>query len=778
VGRAILRQAWADLVTFRFQNILVVLMLAGAATTVMLGLTVQRSASSPWERLFADTHGAHAWFLANEPGTDLRPIGRLDGVSETAGPYRTARAQITARGEAANLLVFAMPATLPRMGRPAVTAGRWLSGAAGEIVLDHNVAGRLGLAVGSTVALDGPPGAAARVPVTVVGLSVFPGRGPWPSWSPAASFTGPATLDALASSGLTGSAFAVRLADPAGSETFLRRGTEALPPGAVDFSVEWHRLRADAAEDGQLAVVLIGLFTVFALLAAALVIANGIGARVLQQARELGLLKAVGFTPNRLTLLILVEHLALGLVGAVIGVAAGLAFAPTIAARAARAVDVPTTLVDVPGTALLTVLGVEAAVALVVLWPAWRLGRLPTVRAITGGGGAAPAGPSRAARAAHRLRLPQPVVLAAKDTFGRPARAGRTAAALALTVAVTIVALAGEATLRRLTDDPTLTNGTVAATLDPGELDEGEVRTLLARHPEVIAVPAVTIVGTAAGIDVQATALGSGHERIGYILPSGRMFTGPGEAVVGQGLLIRLHRRLGDTFTLTVNGEPLTLRIVGRYLAPEHNGRTALVSLDTLGSRTDRAGPPSVARPPTGYLLTLTGEHPDPAALKAALERESGGQVAVKLAAGSDQADDARQIRAVLIGLTALVLIIGAISVLMTTALGVRERFHEIGVLKTIGVTPRQVVGSVIAGAAMLSLVAAIIGVPVGLGLSWLVVSAAGWLLGVGAEFGALPPAGWLGGLVLFVLGIAALAGAVPASQAARLRIIDATRQE
>ncbi|GAB2459633.1 hypothetical protein GCM10027062_44120 [Nocardioides hungaricus] len=783
--RGLFRQVRADLLAFRLESVLVLVMLLASSATLMVGLTVYASATSPWERLFDETDGAHAWFFTDDAQTDLTPIGKLAGVSQTSGPYRSARASVSnpagaSRYDAADLLLLAMPTPEPSMGRPRLLAGRWLSGASGEVVLDHNVADFLGLTVGSRATLAAPSGSQPAEPrsLRVVGLAVFPGRGPWPSWSPAASFVSATTLADLAPAQQTGSAYAVRLDDPAASSAFLQRATDALPSGAIGFSVDWQRLRSDAAEESQFTLVFIAVFTAFALLAAALVIANVIGGRALAQSRELGLLKAIGFTPRQLTGLFLVEHLILGLVGGVLGILAGWALAPLFVARTARAFGVPNSLADVPLTAMATLVILEALVVVFVALPAWRIGRLPTVRAIAGDYGTPPAAVSRVARLAGWLRLPQPVVLAGKDTFGRRRRAGRTVLALALTLAVTILALSVEATVQRLISDPTLTNQTLLGTLDPGSLSQTEVHQLLAAHPEVTAVPAVRVNGTVSEVDVQATALGEGSDRLGYVTPAGRMFATDGEAVVGQGLLLRLHRQIGDDITFTVDGRPLKLRIVGRYLAADHNGLTAMFSLDTLSA----LAPPGQQITPNAYLLAATGSSSessgDPEALKRALVQASDGRVRVELAGSSSVASDAGQVRAVLSGLVGLVALIGALNLLMTSALGVREQTREIGTIRAIGITPRQSAVTVITGVVLLTALAALIGVPVGLGIGWLVVSAIGLIIGAGAEIATTPPPLWLVILVLATLLLAGLAGLFPAWRAARLRIADALRHE
>jgi len=105
-----------------------------------------------------------------------------------------------------------------------------------------------------------------------------------------------------------------------------------------------------------------------------------------------------------------------------------------------------------------------------------------------------------------------------------------------------------------------------------------------------------------------------------------------------------------------------------------------------------------------------------------------------------------------------------------TMALSVRERTSELGVLKALGFSSRQVMAMVLAESGMLALA----GACAGLGLAW-------FLVGRGDPTGMLPvfyvPGGrWVAGLAL-AAGLGLVAGLLPAVQAMRLRITDALRR-
>jgi putative ABC transport system permease protein len=171
----------------------------------------------------------------------------------------------------------------------------------------------------------------------------------------------------------------------------------------------------------------------------------------------------------------------------------------------------------------------------------------------------------------------------------------------------------------------------------------------------------------------------------------------------------------------------------------------------------------------------------DPARVMAAVrERAAGGP---DLVVRSNRAlrlaslaifDRTFAITGVLRTLTVVVAFIGMLAALM--ALGL-ERAREIGVLRTLGLTPRQVWGLVTAQSGMLGLLAGLLAVPGGLLLAWVLVFVVnrrsfGWTMPI-----ELSPLILLQGVLLSVLA-AVLAGLYPAWRMAAALPADALRDE
>lgn len=131
-----------------------------------------------------------------------------------------------------------------------------------------------------------------------------------------------------------------------------------------------------------------------------------------------------------------------------------------------------------------------------------------------------------------------------------------------------------------------------------------------------------------------------------------------------------------------------------------------------------------------------------------------------------------------LFGLDALLIFIAAVNVLATLLFSVRERYRDLGVLRAVGLTPRQISVAVTSGAAVLALIAAAAGIPAGLYVSDVLFDffgrEEGWREGV-ASF----PATWqLMLLVPLAVAVALIGAWLPARHAARLNVTDALRAE
>jgi putative ABC transport system permease protein len=367
--RAVVRTAFTNLRSRPLQTGLTGLVLLASAATLTLALNLRRGADAPFERAFAATNGAHVVAVADRASTDLAPLTREPGVVGSSGPDPLVFHRASFRGRPGERLMLLGLTRRHAVGRPVLTAGRWLGGdSSDEVVLEHSFARSKQLGVGDTahMAVRG-----RTVDLAVVGVALTTGRGPYPNWNPGLAWIPNGTLAALGArpSELHG-VLGLKLADAAASGAFVTRAGRLYSSGVHFY--DWREVRADVAQRTREQSVVLQAFGLFALLAVGLIIANAIGGRVLAQFREIGLLKAIGFTPRQVTALFLTEQLALGLTAALAGSALGAAASAPFLRQSARVLGTPAANAFDPATLALSVAGVCAVVAAFTILPAWR----------------------------------------------------------------------------------------------------------------------------------------------------------------------------------------------------------------------------------------------------------------------------------------------------------------------------------------------------------------------------------------------------------------------
>ena len=130
--------------------------------------------------------------------------------------------------------------------------------------------------------------------------------------------------------------------------------------------------------------------------------------------------------------------------------------------------------------------------------------------------------------------------------------------------------------------------------------------------------------------------------------------------------------------------------------------------------------------------------------------------------------------------LTAMIAVVAGLGVLNTVLLGTRERVHDLGVFKALGMTPRQTIGMVVCWVAVPALAAAVVAVPVSAVLHSVTLRAMANAAQTALPANVAPvlaPAS-LAALALSGLVIAAAGALLPASWAARSTTAMALRTE
>ena len=174
--------------------------------------------------------------------------------------------------------------------------------------------------------------------------------------------------------------------------------------------------------------------------------------------------------------------------------------------------------------------------------------------------------------------------------------------------------------------------------------------------------------------------------------------------MVGYGLQDRLGIEVGDRLPLTVDGRRLDLRIVGRYAEGEDSGERAMITRAALLGVEPQAEPGA-------FFVRVATDADATAEARGIRAAVPGAKVSVEEA----ELDVFDAFRAAFYVLSVLVLTVGLLNLVATTTLGIRERMTDIGILKTVGFTPRQVAISIAAATSALAVAAVALGVPAGL---------------------------------------------------------------
>ena len=795
-GRPVVQAARTGLTGRRVQTSVIglVLLVSTAAATLALGLLVDSNA--PFDHAFAAQRGAHVTAAVNAArASSARLAGTttLPGVTAASGPFPqvTVSADLTFTappGHPGGQGVFSTQLNLVGRASPGgpvdeltLTAGHWAR-QAGEMVWSDSGNGPP-VSVGSHVTVHGVPGSPR---LTVVGVATS-------ATASAQAWVTPAEIAALRAPGAPAVSQMLYRFAQAGSATQVSadvtRVRAALPPGSLLGAQSWLTAKLRATRSIAPWVPFIVAFGLIGIVMAVLIVANVVSGAVVAGTRRIGVLKSVGFSPAQVVAAYVLQVTIPAAAGAVTGVLAGNLLSVPLLSQTARVYGVgalavpPWVDVAVP----LAMLGLTLAAALP---PALRAGRLSAVQAIATG--RAP----RAARGygAHRLlgtarRLPRPLTLGLAAPFARPARTlvtlvavllGGTAVTFAAGLATSLDRVAtdlsharaepvqvglpgGDAVLQRPgappLPSPAAQQRAVQAALraQPGTLR------YVAEADDDISVP---------GLPEQLSLTGFGGDAswTGYQLITGHWYRGNDQAVVNTGFLTDTGAQVGDSYQVTSGSRHVTVRITGEIFEPNGGTPEIVASLPTL----------SVLDPHLTVVQYDVALRPGTAAASFANTLATALGPSYSVSANTATPSEFAAVIGLIATLTLLLAAVAGLGVLNTVVLQTRERVHDLGVFKAVGMTPRQVTAMVVCSVAGVGLVAGLVAIPAGVTLQRYVlpVMAHAAQTGVPASVLDVYAPGELALLALSGLVIAAVGALAPAGWAARARTASALRAE
>jgi putative ABC transport system permease protein len=772
--RATVRWARADLRARRGQALLTIGVVAGVVAALVLATMLLEGAVNPWKGLFARTHGANMMmYLSYESADGVRvdtaPLAHLPDVTRMASPYPFSPATLELRTAGPRIQLTAMPVKLSSisMSTPLVVAGTWLTAAdQSGIVLEASFAASVGVRVGDPVTVQSADGKQVRL--TVIGLADSTDQGFYPQATPGLVWAQRSVLERVEPARSEWEDVVdFRLANSSAiaSSQVFQAAYDAYPSSTgasvVQRFTTAQQVEDSMASDDRLLGLLLGLFGIIALVAAPCAIANVTAGRLLMYRQDLAMLKALGFTPGQVVRMLLAEQTGLGVLGAVLGVA--LARVITSPQFIHPPDGTPVDLAPFPGSwvasiAAATVLTVAIATAI----PAWWAGRVSPVAAVQ-------ASPPRGhlsliARIGLLVHLPAALVLGARDSLTRRLPSLLTVFGLAIPLMMITVALSCWTTIDSFSSDPARIGLPAALTVraPAPNMTGKQLRSLLDRvgtpYPDAN-LPPTPLPGDNGTFTALAVGASSGAGRYPFQVVQGQLYDAPNQAVAGQGFLSLMHLSVGDLTLVSVDGVNVTVQITGRILDATYNGDVLAFGMDTLAVY----GNP---QPPGAYEVVLNRGLSATAA-RADLLRWTNNQLVLSTVA--NPADSLGIVRAVIAISVMVLAIIGLASLLTATAIGLRDHRHETGVLAALGLTPRQVMATLVVNTTILTAIGVSLGVVFGLALAPRLINMQGQASGMGAGIATAPSVLMLAGVFVVSLLVTTLAAVLMARRTMRM---------
>ncbi|MFC9841892.1 FtsX-like permease family protein [Streptomyces sp. NPDC060223] len=764
----------------RVQTVVIAIATMMAVASAVVAGSLMVAASAPFDHAFAEQHGAHltAEFDPTKvTAAQLGATGQSDGVTASAGPFPTS---VIHGPDAPTLTVVGRSGPRSDVDDLDLRSGRWAE-KPGEIVLSVEFAGpafELGTTLRTSDAAD------AQV-LTVVGLAVSASK-------TADAWATPAQVRALGSKDNPVTSQMLYRFDAAGTKAQIAAARKtlaaAVPSGALIGTTSYLDTKRAADQGAAATIPFLLAFGALGIVMSVIIVGSVVSGAVGTSLRRIGILKAIGFTPREVVRAYVAQALIPAGAGIALGVVLGNLLAVPLLEDTERAYgSVSLTVawwvdVVVPAAAL-------AVVGIAALVPALRAGRLRTVEAIAVGRAPRTGRGQWAHRASGRLPLPRAVTYGLASPFAHPVRTlamllavafGTVAATFAVGLTQSLTAVGNAADPEESAAVTVFSGGQrpgpgqrapAPGMAEPTTADPAKVRAAIEAQAGTasyygLAQAEVTVAGISGEVraNFYQGDLGAGS----YEMISGHWITGAGQAVVPTGFLERTGTEIGDTVRVTYEKQTKTLRIVGEAFDTSDDGMHLHADLATFGA----------AEPESFLIEVKPGVSPAEYAEKLATEVEPLGAHAMANSVDGESMILILEAMAVL--LTLMLVSVAGLGVLNSAVLDTRERVHDLGVCKALGMTPRQTVSVVLASVAGIGVLGGLVGVPLGFALHGFVLPVMGHSAGTN-----LPPSvlevyePWQ----LFLLGLAgitiALLGALlPAGWAARTRTATALRTE
>jgi putative ABC transport system permease protein len=774
-------------------------------------------------------------------GADLLPkVKQVRGVSVAAGQIFTPGGFFDEENEqigskfAPKFITSILPEALETQ---TYTEGR-LPRDASEAALDQDAAEEAGLGLGDTLKLASVERVAAY---RIVGLTRL-GDASWGG----ASIAGLVLPEAQRITGKRGEFDQIAIAAAGVSEATLKQRVERVVPSSV--LVETAKQNAERNSDqirediGFLRIALL-VFAFVALFVGAFLIFNTFSITVAQRIREFGMLRTLGASRRQILSSVVIEALAIGLLGALVGLLAGYGIAVGLNALfVAIGIDLPTTALVTKDRTIVVSLLIGIGVTLVSSFiPALRSTRVPPIAALLaielphsrrrglvtaaaavllgvaglamllaglfgGADGGAAAGLMGGGAVVVILgvslfspRLVRPLAsvagkpleiarrltgrLARENTQRNPARTAVTAAALMIGLAVVVFVTVFAAGIK----------SSIATAVDEsfqGELviqnSDGFSPISPRTAPAAARVSGVELVSSLRAAQAKLLDGGGGKPRVSSLSRNADAVLnidwtdgGPetlrrltdGEAILNKSFADGNDLALGDRVRfLTQIGAKPELEVVGEFEDKAGLLGSVIVTQGLMARQFDQRDDliDFVKLTPGADAARVQ------ASLAALMKRDFPvAEVRNQQELKENQEEQINQLLGLIYALLGLAVIVSLFGIANTLALSIHERTRELGMLRAIGMSRRQVRTMIRYEAVITALIGALLGMVLGVIFAALIAQP---LKDEG--FALSYPVGTLVALLVFAAIAGVLAAIAPARRASRLNVLESLQYE
>jgi ABC-type antimicrobial peptide transport system permease subunit len=483
---------------------------------------------------------------------------------------------------------------------------------------------------------------------------------------------------------------------------------------------------------------------------------------VMERTREIGVLRAVGWSSRRILWMILAEAISVSLLGGLFGLAVGWLIIYMLS-NFSILLGIGTNNIEsgLLGQAFIVVLvlGIIGG-----LYPAWRASRMQPIEALRYEGGSG----------GGKIRRLPIGGMAIQSLWQRSIRTFLTLGAIGLTVGaiMSLQSVVGGmfesmSDMFMKTDAEVMIRQADIADTSLSTIDE-RIGAKIAAMPEVksasgIMFTAIMLPDTGGFFILQGYSphdFAVQHLRI----VEGEPLSGNHQAMIGKSIADSMNKGVGNTIELS----GVRFRIVGVYESKasweEMGGVISLRDAQAL-----------MGKPRKLTMLFVKMKDPSQAeGLVAKLNQENPEILATMTGDFVEQMPDLKNSYGMLDGISILAILVGGVGVLNTMLMAVFERTREIGVLRALGWRRRAILGMILREAVLLGLIGGVLGI----GLAIVLAYSFQLIPSIGSVMQPKWSVDIFARAILVAMTLGMIGGLYPAYRATRLQPVEALRYE